>query len=310
MLKGQLLFVAPFFLFWPLWQKRWGRAGKVLAGFLTTFALVVSPWILKGAVSWAIVLGIALILTVVCLRAPWRQYWACAPGLTALGAFIVAILNHGSFAWLRIGYLYGSERYPYLFISSCYNLPSLLANWNFSLKQAFWSLHFGSFELALTPQWTLRTIYLITLILCARGAARHAQRRDPRLLIAIATPWLLMFALLGQMHERYLLWGAVLSAVALGVSVRLSVLHFVFSAMSAAMITQVLLMDKKLGPTLTTIDFLERTRPLASCLLLVCVGMYLREVLSVRAPSFRRERKAPPVVTETPLGLAVAVEEA
>jgi hypothetical protein len=112
------------------------------------------------------------------------------------------------------------------------------------------------------------------------------------------------------MHERYLLWGAVLSAVALGVSVRLSVLHFVFSAMSAAMITQVLLMDKKLGPTLTTIDFLERTRPLASCLLLVCVGMYLREVLSVRAPSFRRERKAPPVVTETPLGLAVAVEEA
>src|SRR5262249_49861750 len=152
------------------WQKRWGRAGKVLAGFLATFAVVVSPWILKGALSWAIVLGIALILTVVCLWAGWRRYWAWIAGLTALGAFTVAILNHGSFAWLRIGYLYGSERYPYLFISSCYNLPSLLSNWNFSLKQAFWSLHFGSVELALTPQWTLRTIYLVALILCARGA--------------------------------------------------------------------------------------------------------------------------------------------
>ena len=96
-----------------------------------------------------------------------------------------------------------------------------------------------------------------------------------------------MFALLAQMHERYLLWGAVLSAVALGVSVRLTVLHFLFSAMSVTMITYVLLLDKKLGPTLTTIDFLERMRPIASWLLLVCVAIYFREVLSNRAPIFR-----------------------
>jgi hypothetical protein len=310
MLKGQLLFVAPFFLFWPLWQKRWGRAGKVLAGFLATFAFVVSPWILKGAASWAIVAGTGLIVTAVCWRVGWQRYWPWIAGLTAAAAFTVGILNHGSFAWLRIGYLYGSERYPYLFISSCYNLPSLLSNWNFSLKQILWSLHFGSFQIAFTLQWILRALYLVALILCALGAARQARRRDPRLLIAIATPWLLMFALLGQMHERYLLWGAVLSAVALGVSVRLSVLHFAFSGMSAIMITQVLLMDKKLGPTLSTIDFLEHARPLASCLLLVCVGVYLREVLSGRAPIFRPRRKPAAALGEAPIGLAVAVEEA
>ena len=33
MFKGQLLFVAPFFVLWPLWQKRWNRALRVLAGF-------------------------------------------------------------------------------------------------------------------------------------------------------------------------------------------------------------------------------------------------------------------------------------
>ncbi len=101
-----------------------------------------------------------------------------------------------------------------------------------------------------------------------------------------------MFALLAQMHERYLLWGAVLSAVALGVSVRLSVIHFLFSIMSATMITQVLLMDKKLGPTLSTIDFLERMRPLASGLLLICVAIYYREALSQRLPQFRAPRQA------------------
>jgi hypothetical protein len=308
MLKGQLLFVAPFFLFWPLWQKRWERAGQVLAGFFFTFAIVVSPWILKGASSWAMVAGTALIATVLCARAGGPRYWTWAPGLTAAVAFAVGNFNHGSFAWLKIGYLYGSERYPYLFISSCYNLPSLLSNWNLSLKQAFWSVHLGSFQVTFTPQWTLRVLYLVTLLLCSLGAARHARRRDPRLLIAIATPWLLMFALLGQMHERYLLWGAVLSAVALGVSVRLSALHFVFSGMSAIMITQVLMMDKKFGPTLSTLDLLERARPIASCIFLLCVGIYFREVLSRRALSFRHRRKPQPAVTPSQLELAVAAE--
>ena len=310
MLKGQLLFVAPFFIFWPIWQRRWGRAGRVLAGFLATFALVVSPWVLRGASAWAIVIAVALIAGALLWRAGSRNVWAWTAGLSAIAAFTIGALGHGSFAWLRIGYLYGSERYPYLFISSSYNLPSLLSYLNLSLKAPFWSPHLGSLHFTFTLQWTLRIIYLVALLLCSLGAARHARRRDPRLLIAVATPWLLMFALLAQMHERYLLWGAVLSAVALGVSVRLSTLHFLFSAMSATMITQVLLMDKKLGPTLSTIDFLERTRPIASCILLVGVAIYLREVLSNRAPIFRPRRKVRPAAHEAPLALAVAGEKA
>ena len=44
--------------------------------------------------------------------------------------------------------------------------------------------------------------------------------------------------------ERYLVWGAVVSAVALGVSVRLSIIHFIISAASTAMIVHVMLVDK------------------------------------------------------------------
>ena len=108
------------------------------------------------------------------------------------------------------------------------------------------SAHLGPLDLHLTLQWALRLLYLGALALCAGGAARHLRNRDPRVLIAIATPWLLMFALLGQMHERYLVWGAVVSAVALGVNIRLSIVHFIVSAASTAMIVHVMLIDKKL----------------------------------------------------------------
>ncbi len=76
------------------------------------------------------------------------------------------------------------------------------------------------------------------------------------------------------------------------------------------MITQVLLMDKKLGPTLSTIDFLERMRPLASGLLLVCVAIYFREALSRRVPQFRPPRQVGTPEPVPPLALAVAAEEA
>jgi hypothetical protein len=145
----------------------------------------------------------------------------------------------------------------------------------------------GSLDLHLTLQWALRLLYLGALALSARGLTRHLRARDPRALIAIAAPWLLMFALLGQMHERYLMWGAVVSAVALGVSVRLSIIHFIISIASTAMIVHVMLIDKKLDPTLRAIDFLHGVRPYASFVVLACVAVYLWDALAVRIPVFQ-----------------------
>lgn len=310
MFKGQILFVAPFFFFWPLWQRRWARTGHVLAGFTATFALVVSPWLLRSSLSWALAALVAIAAAGFFL---WRRSRHAGPwtaGLVAVAIFCLGAWGHGSFAWLQVGFLYGTEHYPYLFISSCYNLPSLMAHLRWSLKEPYWSGHLGPFHLAFNWQWTLRLLYLGTLVLCSLGAAGHERRRDPRVLIALATPWLLMFALLGQMHERYLLWGAVLSAVALGVSLPLSLLHFLFSAMSAAMIADVLLLDKKLSSTLGAIHLLERARPLASWLLLVGVGIYFWEVLARNRPRYCSRPRLRSGAAAMPPALASVGEQA
>src|SRR5205814_4526803 len=125
---------------------------------------------------------------------------------------------------------------------------------------SFLSAHFGSVHLHVTLQWTLRLLYLGGLALCARGLGRHLRDHDARALIAIAAPWLLMFALLGQMHERYLMWGAVVSAVALGVSIRVSIVHFIISAASTALIAHVMLVDKKLDARLRAVDGVDGIR--------------------------------------------------
>ena len=288
MLKGQLLFVAPFFVLWPLWQKRWTRALRVLAGFTATTALIVSPWILRGPLAWISVGIIASVAFSFLVKYRYHHSGAWLAGIAGCAAFFIGAFMGGSFTWLQVGFLYGSEHYPYLFISSCYNLASLLSELDWSLKDSLLSVHIGSFDLDLTLQWALRLLYLGAVVLCARGMARHLRTRDSRTLIGIATPWLLMFALLGQMHERYLVWGAVVSALALGVSMRLSVVHFIISIVSAAMIIHVMLIDKKLDSTLRAIDVLHSIRPYASALVLGCVALYFWNALAIPIPTFQR----------------------
>jgi hypothetical protein len=309
MLKGQLLLVAPFFLLWPLWQKRWTRALRLLAGFASTTALLVSPWLLRTPTALVVVAFAGSASAGFFVGRKFRHAWAWVAGTIAVGAFVAGAFAGGSFAWLQIGFLYGSEHYPYLFISSCYNLPFLLDRLGWSLKDSLWSWEFGSRYIAVTPQWMLRLLYLGGLALCSLGAARHSRNRDPRLLIAIATPWLLMFALLGQMHERYLIWGAVVSAVALGVSLRLGLIHFIISAMSTVMIVHVMLIDKKLETTLRVVDVLHNVRPYAAGLLLVCVAVCLWETLSTRVPVFQPRPRQSRAEEMPALSLGSAPEE-
>src|ERR1044071_9936539 len=292
MLKGQLLFVTPFFVLWPLWQKRWNRALRVLAGLTATAALIVLPWLLRTSSAWLTFAAVTGAILLLFLRWKGRYRSAWIIGTVGCGVFLIGAFAGGSFAWLRVGFLYGSEHYPYLVISSCYNLPSLLSKLGWSLKDPFWSVHFGSLDFGVTHQWTLRLLYLGALTVCAYGAARQVRDRDPRVLIAMTAPWLLMFALLGQMHERYLVWGAVVSAVAFGVSLRLSIIHFIISAASTAMIVHVMVIDKKFETTLWAIDLLKHIRGYASVLVLACVGVYLWNTLPRQAFQRRAARLA------------------
>jgi hypothetical protein len=302
MLKGQLLFVAPIFVLWPLWQKRWMSALRLLAGFTATAALIVSPWILRTPAAWIAFAAVAGASLLVALRHKLAHQGAWLAGILGAAAFVIAAFTGGSFAWFEIGFVYGTKHYPFLFISSCYNFASLLAAAGWSLKDDLLSAHVGSVHFRLTLQWAMRLLFLGAVALCARGAARHLRNRDPRVLIAISAPWLLMFALLGQMHERYLVWGAVVSAVALGVNIRLSVIHFVISFASTAMMVHVMLVDKKFDATLRAIDLLHGIRPYASVLVLVCVALYFWDALGWLTPAFRREAVKPATAPSLPLG--------
>jgi hypothetical protein len=290
MLKGQLLFVAPFFLFWPLWQKRWIAAVRVACGCVLTSALIVSPWLVRGLTTWLVV---TMVIAVICAVLLWRQprharTWAA--GLIAITLFSAGAIT-GSYSWLRIGFLYGAEHYPYLYIRTCYNLPSLLAAHGLELKDILFDGRIGMAEFRLTLQWTLRLIYLATLAACALGMARHARHRDPRTLVALAAPWLVMFAVLGQMQERYLLWGGVVSSLALGVSLRTAVVSLLLSLASTAMIAHVMLLDKKLAPTMPLIEFLNNIQPYAPWLILASVGLFFWETISTGKPRYKRRSK-------------------
>src|SRR5213595_3572346 len=82
MLKGQLLLVAPFFVLWPLWQKRWASALRLLAGFTTTAALLVSPWLLRTPAAWISVTIIGLVGSFIILRRRLPHAGAWITGLT------------------------------------------------------------------------------------------------------------------------------------------------------------------------------------------------------------------------------------
>src|SRR2546430_3058804 len=82
MFKGQLLFVAPFFVLWPLWQKRWTRALRMLAGFIAAAALIVSPWLLHTPAAWLAVATVAGLSALFLLRRGLLHRSAWIAGVT------------------------------------------------------------------------------------------------------------------------------------------------------------------------------------------------------------------------------------
>jgi hypothetical protein len=178
---------------------------------------------------------------------------------------------------------------------ACYNLPSLLAALGFGLKDRLFDFSLGPVRATLTLQWALRIIYFAGLAACAAWAARRARVGDAKTLLAIAAPWLLMLAVLGQMRERYSLWAAAATAVTVAISLRLSILHVVFSILSTAMIVQVMLGEKQFDPSPQVLDFLAAQHILGACIFLVCAVLYLMATgggpdLARRAATARRQR--------------------
>lgn len=222
LLKGQILVVAAFFVLWPLFSRNLAGAGRVVLGILLGIALGGAPWFLGTFASgrWAfhppaafwvagVVLATGLGLAVWKRRNPRVRV---APGLA--GAALLALVScvplfNADLSWFQVGFMYGSGHFPVLRMGRTPNLPALIEIWVPALQGR--------------APFLLRAVLGLTfatgLILSARFAVRAAREAQPRILAIFALPWLLSFALLPQMHERYLVYGAV-ATVAAAVALR------------------------------------------------------------------------------------------
>ena len=229
MFKGQVLCTAAIFALWPLFQARWCSAIETVVSMLLGAMICTSPWLVRTPAA-AIVLFVLLVGTGVGLRyvrRGWRILTACSA--IAVSIFLAGACVGGSFAWWFVPFAYATRHYLMMGVGTPTNLPALLAHrWGLGLKTEL----FAIVGITITLRTLLVALYAATLVACGFGLARADLRNDRRVLIGLATPWILMFTFMPQMHERYLYWGAAISALAAGVSVGATLLHVALTLLS------------------------------------------------------------------------------
>ncbi len=141
-------------------------------------------------------------------------------------------------AWFTSGFKYGTEKFGDMITGT--------GTWNIAKMQQVYAIFGYTFN---TPDdavtlplagkvVTYRTaaliVYGVCLLIAGAGAAIHSRKRSPntRFLVAMVAPWICFFMILPQMHGRYLMWAAGLSALLAGVSVGMALLGLLVTAVS------------------------------------------------------------------------------
>ncbi len=161
-------------------------------------------------------------------------------------------LIHRDMSWYRISVVYGMHRLGQMTFDAS-NLAAIMGNntYKWSLDDTVWDIRLShpKFAYALTVRGMLIGIYALSLILCSAGAAMHGRRRSVGALAAIVAPWMILFAALPEMQPRYLIWAAALSAAMAGVSLGMTLMHFVVTLLAVVMMLRRLLpLSPELAP--------------------------------------------------------------
>lgn len=206
-------------LVWGL--RRYGRLGR-LGGMAVPVAsglllAGVGSYPLWCAGSWGLVAGVGVLGLVACV-ALWRRPGGALPtvlgGVVALAVLAGGWRYGGSWSWFEVGFRFPTDNYQALAMGTTANLPAILQqHYGWKLKD---EVNVGG--VGVTLQWLLRGVYFALVVPMGVMAAWYARRGDARVLVCLAVPWVLMFAILPQMHERYLVWGSVLTAMGVGLA--------------------------------------------------------------------------------------------
>lgn len=265
MFKGQQLAVLPFFLAWSLFTSGPRSLLSFLLGLATGAAVVLWPWLLSdppaGPVAgiafrhlrWDLITllfataALPFLLTLLLRRkaARWRPTWRLASTLSLLLTLALfwslSLRPNASWSWYEIAFHYGTEKFPELEVGKTSSLAGILRQ-SYRWQTNDLVLNAARWHPAVTLKQLLITLYASGVI--ALGvAAGLGQRRGnlDRALIAIPAVWVLFFAIMPQMHERYLLWGAACCAVLVVRHVGLMLLIVPLSLLSWAMTLLVML---------------------------------------------------------------------
>lgn len=250
-----------------------GRPGSWSTGTGVLLLLVATlwPWLLdpgRGE-SWLGLLFAGALVGAARL-VPTRQTRYLAAFVLAGALLICGVAFEGSFAWFHVGFENHAER-SFHFEGNVGNLGRLLRvvpGWRADtplLGGSLMGLPTGRLTLGLV----LVLAYAAGLVLCSRAAATHARRRDSRFLVAVVAPWVLLFLLLPNVKERYLVWGAGLTAVGSGVGWRMVLIHALVTLAAWENESRVLLgLNPGFAPRLHAA--LEALHPAGAWLVLAC----------------------------------------
>jgi len=381
MIKGQLLVGAPVLIFWPLLAGRSRTALVAIVGFIVTFSLLVSPWLVpadgwKWAIGFAAIAAAAqtcvfiktrfrisrqgtagrllqfalrhvgalislvfvaamcsrllgnwhvappeanttgvqqwirlslplwwarVLIAVVIAAVPWfiRRRRSRAIALACIAATAVWLAYYrgpgGTDAWYEVGFKYGGNRYVTTVEPGTFNLAAILhedhqlipdsrVDLNLLAGTAPTTVFLRNFEF---------TIYAISLLIISIGAALNERRRDTRLLVALAAPWVVMFAVMPQMHERYLLYGAVIGCVGVAAGTGDALLCLLLTALATI---QIMIESTDNGASMMLVqmrDYLTAADPGLGWMTLIAAGAYIVNSVTPRVGPWSPQPNVP-----------------
>ncbi len=225
------------------WRRFVEKSSPAIANFsLWVAALVAGAFLYIILNYWrpspAVLLGLSIVIVPWFLPRRMIGTWLLLIFTSTL--WLVAFQLGGSWSWLKIGFLFGTEKHQVMQLAgaSLSNLSSILGErYGWQLHASVTTLHLpwlGAMDLDL--RGFLALIYVVALILCAMAAAMHLRRKDPRFLAALAAPWALFPLLLTQMAARYTVLPAVIGSCLIAVSAELSLLPFVQTVLACTML--------------------------------------------------------------------------
>ena len=224
-----------FFAAWLASRGNWLAAGLVIPIGL----------LLKGQLS--LVLPVFILWPL--FQGRWRSaLWFIAGCLIAAIALLSPWLIRLDFGWLTVGFIYPTHHWQRMG-GDTDNLPAILESFGWSLSDPLFSIPlWPHHHWEVTVKTLLVSIYVASLLLCAWGMARKCRRNDPAFLIAMSAPWILMFTLLTQMNDRYLLWAAAATATTIAIGLGWGLLHVLISAIATCSILRTMLTFGKFHP--------------------------------------------------------------